>query len=711
MSKTKQDSLTKVETKVSDRDFSLEVGQLAQQASGSVLARFGETVVLATVVAEDDPSEDMDFFPLFVDYEERFYASGKISGSRFYKREGKPSDEAVLMARMIDRPIRPLFPKGYRKEVQIIVTALSYDPRSELEVPSLVAASSALMMTQAPFEGPIGAVKLGYIEDEFVINPSKSQLADSQLDMVVAGTKDRVLMVEGEADEIPSEKLMEGFKLAHKELQKTIKPQEELIKKEGPETKEEFEDPFREIKKEIKKEVGSEIKELAQGKQDKEQVELDRIKDEMTGHFEGEFKKAQIEEAIDLIYRSELRKLIIEKDQRPDSRKPDEIRDLTIKLPEFPRAHGSALFQRGMTQSLSIITLASLSKEGLIDTMETESKRTFYHHYNFPPFCVGEAKPLRGPARREIGHSYLAQKALSPVMPSQEEFPYVTRAVSEILSSDGSSSMASVCSSSMALMSAGVPFKKSVSGIAIGLITETKDDKIANYKILTDIQGIEDFMGDMDMKLAGTKDGVTAFQLDVKVSGITFEIIGEALKKAESARNKIRKEMNKVIKTPRKEIPEHAPVIETFKIDSEKIGDVIGPGGKTINKIIDETDTEINIEEDGTVSVSSKEGKDNVAQASKMVKALGEDPKPGEIHEGKVVRVEDYGAFVEFLPGKQGLVHISEMAEGHVDKVEDVMKKGDVVPVMVIEIDDQGRVDLSYRSAKKKKQKKSKEDK
>ncbi len=687
--------------KVSGRDFALETGKLAQYADGSVLARFGDTVVLATAVISDEPKDDASFFPLLVDYEERLYAAGKISGSRFFKREGRPSEEAVLMARMIDRPIRPLFPKGYRNDVQLIITALSYDPNSEIEVPAIVAASSALLMAGAPFEGPIGAVKMGLENDKLIANPTTDQLEESDLNITVVGTKERMLMVDGEANEVSTDILLKAFKQAQKELQATIKVQEELVKKGDPLTRPDPILPDPQIKKQIKDELGAKIKKAIKLEKDERDEEISNLEDEAVGFLEGEFKKADIKDSFEQIYYDLIRAMIFEEGVRPDKRKPDQIRDISVELPDLPRSHGAGLFQRGMTQVMSVITLASTSKEGLIDTMETEASRRFYHHYNFPPFTVGEIRPMRGPGRREIGHSRLGEKALRPVLPTSEEFPYVIRAVSECLSSNGSTSMGAVCASSVALMAAGVPLKNSVSGVATGLVAKTKGDKIEDYTILADIQGLEDFLGHMDLKLAGTKNGITAVQLDVKVAGITFEIIEEALEVSQKARNKIRETMDKVIAKPAKTISDYAPQIEVVKIDKEKIGDVIGPGGKTINKIIEDTETEIDIDDDGTVAISGQ-SKEGLTKAIEMVKALGQKPKTGQIYQGEVTRVEDYGAFVEFLPGQEGLVHISELAEGHVKKTTDVVKKGQKIPVMILGVDEKGRVNLSYKSAKKK---------
>jgi len=692
----------KVEKKISDRDFVIETGNLATFADGAALVRFGETVVLATAVISDEPREDTDFFPLLVDYEERLYASGKISGSRFYKREGRPSEEAILMARMIDRPIRPLFPKGFRNDVQIIITALSYDPDSEIEVPALISASTALMLAGAPFEGPIGAVKLGLIDDRLIANPTTDQLEKSRLNLTVVGTEDRILMVEGEAKELPSAEIFKAFKLAHKELKPTIEIQKELIKKAGPIKELAVVLPDPQIKKLIKEEVGSELKKILKLDRQERDKELEKIKNEALGALEGDFRQAEIKQAFEQVYFSLWREKILKEKIRPDKRKPDQLREIKVDLPNLPRSHGAGLFQRGQTQVLSIITLASTSKEGLVETMETEASRRFFHHYNFPPFSVGEIQPMRGPGRREIGHSRLAEKALMPVLPNGNSFPYVIRAVSECLSSDGSTSMASVCASSLALMAAGVPIKRSVSGVATGLVAEVKDGKIKDHQILTDIQGLEDFFGDMDLKIAGTEKGVTSLQLDLKVPGIRDEIIKEAIERSDHSRAEIRKIMDKLISRPKDSISPHAPQIKVIKIDSDKISDLIGPGGKTINKIIDQTGVEIDIEEDGSVNISGLD-KEKLAEAISLVKSIAGKPKIGQIFQGKVTRVEDYGAFVEYLPGKEGLVHISELSEKRVKRTEDVVKVGDQIPVMLIGIDERGRSNLSYKSAKSKK--------
>lgn len=694
-------ALNRYQTKLNGRDLVIETGQWATFADGSALVRFGDTVILATVVVSDEPKEDASFFPLLIDYEERLYASGKISGSRFYKREGRPSEEAVLMARMIDRPIRPLFPKAYRNDIQIIVTVLSYDPDSEVEVPAIIGASLALSLTKAPFQGPIGAVKLGLIKEKLIVNPTTEQLEESDLNLTLVGDQERILMVEVEAKEIPTEKLFEAFKMGHKELQATIKAQETLLKKAGPIEKQEYIPPDPGLKKKAQEEVGAELKKIAQMEREEREIELDRIKKELLGALEGDYKQGEIEQVFEELFFKEIRESILKKKIRPDRRKPDELRAIKTALPDLPRSHGAGLFQRGYTQLLSIVTLASLSKEGLVETMEIEGSRRFFHHYNFPPYSVNEIMPMRGPGRREIGHSRLAEKALKVVIPDEDKFPYVIRTVSEALSSDGSTSMAAVCSSSMALMAAGVPIKRAVSGVAIGLVTENDSQgKIKNYQILTDIQGLEDFLGDMDLKIAGTEKGVTSLQLDVKVKGLTFKIIKEALERSEKARTEIKKKMDQTIKEPRKEISIYAPKIEVVKIDPTRIGDVIGPGGKVVNKIIDQTGCEINIEDDGTVSVSTTEGKEKLKEAVDMVKGLGQEPEIGKIYQGKVTRIEDFGAFVEYLPGQEGLVHISEMADQRIEKVTDVVKIGDVIPVMIIEVDDRGRVNLSHRAAK-----------
>jgi polyribonucleotide nucleotidyltransferase len=700
--KVAEKSLIKTQSNLNGRKLVLETGQLAPFADGAVLVRFGDTAILATAVVSDEPKEDAAFFPLLVDYEERLYASGKISGSRFYKREGRPSEDAVLMARMIDRPIRPLFPKSYRNDIQIIVTVLSYDPESEVEVPAIIGASAALSLTGAPFQGPIGAVKIGLIDDKFVVNPTTDQLKEeSKLNLTVVGNEQRILMVEGEADQIPSDKLLTAFKLAHRELQATIKSQEDLFKKAVPIKKREFISPDPGLKKRAEEEVGAELDKVIKLDRTEREEQLDKLKDVLKGALEGDYKQQEIKDTFQQLYYQKVRERILKEGVRPDGRKLNEIRPIGAELPELPRSHGAGLFQRGKTQLLSIVTLASLSKEGLVETMEVEDSQQFFHHYNFPPFSVNEIMPMRGPGRREIGHSRLGEKALKAVIPAKDKFPYVIRTVSEALSSDGSTSMAAVCSSSLALMAAGVPIESSVSGIAIGLIAENDDrGKIKKYKILTDIQGLEDFLGDMDLKVAGTKKGITVLQLDVKISGINFKIIEEALKRADQARAQIRKKMEETIAQPRDQISDYAPQIKVVKIDPTRIGDLIGPGGKIVNKIIELTGCEINIEDDGVVSISTVGEAGKLEEAVEMVKGLGQKPDVGRVYQGTVTRVEDFGAFVEYLPGKEGLVHISELADHRVNKVSDVVKVGDKIKVMLIEVDGQGRVNLSLKAAK-----------
>ena len=693
--------MIKAQSKINGRELVLETGQMALFADGAVLVRFGDTVVLATAVVSDEPKDDVAFFPMLVDYEERLYASGKISGSRFYKREGRPSEDAVLMARMIDRPIRPLFPKGYRNDVQIIVTVLSYDPDSEVEVPAIIGASTALSLTTAPFQGPIGAVKIGLVDDKFVVNPTTDQLEKGKLNLTVVGNNKRILMVEGEADQVPSDKLLAAFKLAHKELKATIKIQEDLIKKVGPIKKQEFISPYPGLKKKIEEEVGAELEKAIKLDREERDEQLDKLKDELKGALEGDYKQQEIKDVFEQLYFQKVRERILKEGIRPDGRGLDEIRPIEAGLPDLPRSHGAGLFQRGQTQLLSVATLASLGKEGLVETMEVEDSQQFFHHYNFPPFSVNEIMPMRGPGRREIGHSRLGEKALKAVLPTKDKFPYVVRIVSEALSSDGSTSMAAVCSSSLALMAAGVPIESSVSGIAIGLVAEnSKQDKLGKYKILTDIQGLEDFLGDMDLKVAGTKKGVTVLQLDVKISGIDFKIIAEALKRADQARAKIREKMEKTIAKPREKLSVHAPHIEVVNIEPTRIGELIGPGGKIVNKIIELTGCEINIEDDGVVSISAVGEEGKIEEAVEMVKGLGQKPDIGKVYQGTVTRVEDFGAFVEYLPGKDGLVHISELADHRVNKVSDVVKLGDKVKVMLVEVDSQGRVNLSIKAAK-----------
>lgn len=690
----------KFEVDFSNRLLELSIGKMANLADGSVTARLGETVVLANVCVAPEPNTEIDYFPLMVDYEEKFYAAGKISGSRFIKREGRPSDQAVLTSRLIDRPLRPLFPKDYRNDIQVIVTVLSVDKKNDPDVVSIIAASSALMQSNAPFEGPVGAVRIILKDGKFEINPSVEKAEKSDLDLVLAGTEERTLMVEATGKEVSEEKVLQAIEAGQKALKPIIDVQKKIAKIGGKD-KAEFVIDESDIHLKISDEFGSNLKKAVQDKnRERKKESLQKFEAQILAAYEGDYKQIEIKSAFDKAIEKEVRKAILEKELRPDGRKLDEIRPIEIETGLLPRTHGSALFSRGETQSLSVVTLDSPSKEQFIDTMEEEGRKRFMHHYNFPPFSTGEVAPLRGASRREIGHGALVEKSLKNMIPDKEKFPYTIRVVSEILSSNGSTSMASVCGTTLALMDAGVPIKKPVSGIAMGLVAgESRSKEIKDYKILTDILGLEDFTGDMDFKVAGTMDGITGMQLDVKIPGITKNIFTEAFEKAKKARLEILEKMLKVLPASRKELSKYAPQIEVLKINKEKIGEVIGPGGKIINKIIDETGVSIDIEDDGTVTVAGTE-EDDLPKAISWIKDLTHEVKVGEVFDGKITRIMDFGAFAEILPGQEGLIHISQLSDKHVKSVQDVVKEGDVVPVMVIEIDEQGRINLSMKAAK-----------
>lgn len=697
----------KYSTKIDGKNLELEIGKLANQATGAVTARYGDTVVLATVVISPEPREGIDFFPLLVDYEERLYAAGKISGSRFIKREGRPSERAVLTCRLIDRPLRPLFPKNFRNDIQIIITVLSFDPDYDPDVVSIVAASAALIRAGAPFGGPVAALRIGLDKNgKFIINPSHKILEETPLDLVVAGTKDKIMMIEAGAKEVEEKKIVEAIEFAHKNMQPLLDIQNEMAK--GIE-KIEVEKPVDDIHKAIEKLIGKKLgKALREIEKEKRNKALKEFEDEVLENLEGNFKQVDLKSAFNQMVEKEVRRLILEKGIRPDGRKMDEIRPIDIQVGILPRTHGSGLFTRGSTQALTIVTLGGPGEEQIIETMEEEGEKRYMHHYNFPPFSTGEVRPMRTIGRREIGHGALAERALVPVIPSKEEFPYTIRLVSEILSSNGSSSMASVCGSTLALMDAGVPIKKAVAGIAMGLITADKDD---SYKILTDLQGIEDFGGDMDFKVAGTKDGITAIQLDIKIPGLSLDIIKDTLEKAKTGRLEILDKMLKIIPAPRKELSPFAPRISLVKIDPEKIGELIGPGGKTINKIIAECGgkdvTSIDIEEDGTVSISSVDA-ELAKKATLIIRNITREIKVGEIITGEVISIQkdrisgkEIGAIVQLTPKVDGMVHISQLADYRVSKVTDVVNVGDRIPVMVLDVDkDRGRISLSYKAAR-----------
>ncbi|OGD56775.1 polyribonucleotide nucleotidyltransferase [Candidatus Berkelbacteria bacterium RBG_13_40_8] len=691
-------------TKLGGKDLIISTGKLAELASGSVTVRYGDTVVLATAVVAAEPKEDVDFFPLLVDYEERLYAAGKISGSRFIKREGRPSEAAVLACRLIDRPIRPLFPKSYKNDIQVVITVLSFDLEHDPDVISIIAASAALSKSIAPFEGPVSAVRVGLIDGKLVANPTNIELEKSTLDLVVAGTLDKVMMLEAGSSEIDEKTMVEAIKFGHEALRPGIEVQKKLIS-DTKQTIEAIEEPA--VIKEVKEYLGKKLaKVVHEADKTKREEQTSAFEKEVLANFEGNYKQIELKSAFGEILEKEVREAIVEKEMRPDGRKIDEIRPINIEVGLLPRTHGSGLFTRGQTQVLSIVTLGAPGEEQIIETMEEEGTKRYMHHYNFPPFSTGEVRPMRSVSRREIGHGALAERAIIPVLPSHEDFPYTIRVVSEVLSSNGSSSMASTCGSTLALMDAGVPIKEPVSGIAMGLMTLDK-----KYKVLTDIQGIEDFAGDMDFKVTATKKGITAVQLDTKLKGIDMAILEEALQKARKANDEILKKIAAVISEPRKELSKFAPRIQTLKIPVDKIGELIGPGGKTIRKMIEDCGgkevTTIDVEDDGTVTIASTDSEMG-KKAISMIEGLTKEVEVGEIYEGPVtdiikdrMRGNEIGAIVQILPNKDGMVHISQIAEERVEKIGDYLKIGQVVKVKVMEVDkERGRISLSIKAAK-----------
>ncbi len=687
----------KFTAKFCGRDLEIETGKMAFLADGAVTVRYGDTMVLGTAVVANQPRDGIDFFPLLIDYEERMYAAGKISGSRFIKREGRASERATLSARLIDRPIRPLFPKGYRNDVQGIATILSVDGVHSPDIIAMIAVSAALSISGAPFEGPVAGVRIGLVGDELVAFPTAEQLAESKLDLTVAGTKDAIMMVEAGADEVSEEVMTRAIELAHKEMQAAIELQEQLVKAIKPEPKEyELELPNDEIVKileeYLKPKLGPAVRHQDHYKRHDAIKNLER---EAIERFGNDHKHNEISEAFGKVIDHEIRRAILEDGQRPDGRSTTEIRPISGQVGLLPRTHGSALFTRGSTQILNITTLASTSYAQLIDTMEEDSSKRYMHHYNFPPYSTGEVKPMRTPGRREIGHGALAERALIPVIPPVEDFPYTIRTVSEALSSNGSTSMGSVCASTLSLMDAGVPIRKPVAGIAMGLVTDGR-----KFVVLSDIQGVEDFAGDMDFKVAGTDDGITALQMDIKVKGITPAILKEALAQAHDGRATIMAKLLAILDKPRTELAPYAPRIFKLMIKPEKIKEVIGKGGETINKIIAETGVEIDIEDTGLVMIAASDG-EAAERAIKWIESLVADPEIGKIYDGRVVKIMDFGAFVEIMPGKDGLVHVSQLADHRVERVEDVLKLGDSVKVKLMEIDGQGRLNLSKKAADK----------
>ncbi|EMB9412687.1 polyribonucleotide nucleotidyltransferase [Staphylococcus pseudintermedius] len=685
-------------TEWANQPLTIETGQLAKQANGAVLVRYGDTVVLSTATASKEP-RDGDFFPLTVNYEEKMYAAGKIPGG-FKKREGRPGDEATLTARLIDRPIRPLFPDGYRHDVQIINTVLSADPNCSPEMAAMIGSSMALSVSDIPFQGPIAGVNVGYVDGEYVINPNLEQREKSRLDLEVAGHKDAVNMVEAGASEITEAEMLEAILFGHEEIKRLCAFQEEIIAHLQPEKREfipeEKNQTLIDSVTQMTKDVNLNGAIQTFDKQERD-ANLDAIKERILANFENEEdpeNEALLKEVgtiINTLIKDEVRRLIADEKIRPDGRKPDEIRPLSSEVGLLPRAHGSGLFTRGQTQALSVLTLGSISEYQIIDGLGEEEHKRFMHHYNFPNFSVGETGPVRAPGRREIGHGALGERALRYIIPDEKTFPYTVRIVSEVLESNGSSSQASICGSTLALMDAGVPIKAPVAGIAMGLVTREE-----SYTILTDIQGMEDALGDMDFKVAGTTEGITAIQMDIKIDGLTKEVIEEALEQARKGRLAILEHMMQTIDQPRKELSAYAPKVEIMQIKPEKIRDVIGPGGKQINEIIDATGVKLDIEQDGTVFIGSTE-QDMINQARAWIESIVREAEVGQVYDAKVKRIEKFGAFVELFPGKDALVHISQISNERINKVEDVLNMGDTLKVKVTEIDKQGRVNASHK--------------
>ncbi|HYK74687.1 MAG TPA: polyribonucleotide nucleotidyltransferase [Pseudoneobacillus sp.] len=681
------------------RQLTVEHGQLAKQASGAVLIRYGDTAVLSTATASKEP-KNLDFFPLTVNYEERLYAVGKIPGG-FIKREGRPSEKAILASRLIDRPIRPLFADGFRNDVQVVSIVMSVDQDCSSEMAAMFGSSLALSVSDIPFEGPIAGVIVGRIDGQFIINPTVAQMENSDIHLSVAGTKDAINMVEAGANEVPEEVMLEAIMFGHEEIKRLIEFQEKIIAEVGKDKREI-------VLYEINKDIEATVRQMCEAElnnaiqvQEKHAREeaIKVVKNEVLAKYEAEEAEAdtlkQVKQVLDKLVKAEVRRLITVEKVRPDGRKADEIRPLSSEVGLLPRTHGSGLFTRGQTQALSVCTLGALGDVQILDGLGLEEEKRFMHHYNFPLFSVGETGPSRGPGRREIGHGALGERALEPIIPDEADFPYTIRLVSEVLESNGSTSQASICASTLAMMDAGVPIKAPVAGIAMGLVKSGE-----HYTVLTDIQGMEDHLGDMDFKVAGTAKGVTALQMDIKIDGLSRAILEEALQQAKIGRMQILQSMLDTLSAPKTELSRYAPKILTMTINPDKIRDVIGPSGKQINKIIEETGVKIDIEQDGTVFISSTNEEMN-QKAKKIIEDIVREVEVGQMYLGKVKRIEKFGAFVEIFAGKDGLVHISELAEERVGKVEDVISIGDEILVKVTEIDKQGRVNLSRKAVLK----------
>ena len=683
-------------TELGGRPLTIETGKIAKQANGSVLIRYGETAVVVAVTGTDTPREGVDFFPLTVDFEEKMYAVGKIPGG-FLRREGRPPETAILTSRLIDRPIRPMFPDGYHNDVQIVATAVSVDPDNAPDIPAMIGASCALSISDIPFEGPIAGVRVGRVDGKFIINPTLEQAAVSEMNVAVAGTKEAILMVEAGAKEVSEQVMLDAILFGHEEIKKLVAFQEQIQAEVGK-PKMEFTPyvPPEALSKEIMEYGEPKIHDALM---DPDKLHRDKMvsetKEAILEHFVELYPESEIDIAhiVQKLVKKVFRHIITHDKIRPDGRALDEVRPISCEVGLLARPHGCSLFTRGQTQVLNCLALAPLREAQTLDGLGTELTKRYIHHYNFPPYSVGETKPLRSPGRREIGHGALAERALLPVIPSEEEFPYTIRLVSEVLESNGSSSMASTCASTLSLMDAGVPIKAPVSGVAMGLVKEGDD-----ITILTDIQGLEDANGDMDFKVAGTEKGITAIQMDIKIDGINRQIFEQALEQARKGRAYILGKMLECIPAPRPSLKEHAPKITTLKINPDKIKDVIGPGGKVIKKITEESGAKIDIEEDGTVYVAAAD-QASANKAIEAINAITAEPDIGKIYTGKVTRLMNFGAFVEFMPGREGLVHISQLAKERVEKVEDVVNVGDEIVVKLVEIDAKGRMNLSRKAA------------
>lgn len=686
-------------TAIGGKLLELEIGKVCEMANGQVMVKYGDTVVNVTAVMSKAPRPDIDFFPLSCDYEEKMYAAGKIPGG-FIKREGRPSEKAILNSRLMDRPLRPLFPKGFFNDVQVVATVMCVDNDAPSEIAAMIGSSVALAISDIPWDGPTGSVLIGRVDGQFIVNPSLEQREASDMHLVVSGTKEAIMMVEAGANEVPEEDILDAIMFAHEEIKKIVAFIDDIVAEIGK--------PKMELELyAVPEEIDTAVRAYAEGKmrdaiQTVDKMErldnMDAVEAETKEHFEEIYPENEkdVDNVLYAITKEQVRSLILDDGIRPDNRKLDEIRPIWVETGVLPRTHGSGLFKRGQTQVMSIATLGAMGEAQTIDGITEQTEKRYMHHYNFPPYSVGEARPMRSPGRREIGHGALAERALLPVLPSVEEFPYAIRVVSEVLSSNGSTSQASVCGSCLSLMDAGVPIKAPVAGIAMGLIERVEEDGSSKMAILSDIQGMEDFLGDMDFKVAGTAKGVTAIQMDIKVHGLSKKVLQDALTQAHDGRMHIMKEMLEELPEPRKELSPYAPRIISMQIDPDKIRTVIGPGGKTINKIIADTGVKIDIDDTGLVYIAAPD-MESARAGVEEIELLTKDVEVGEIYEGTVTRLMAFGAFIEILPGKEGLLHISKMAKKRVEKVEDVMNVGDVVKVKVTEIDSQNRINLSRK--------------